>query len=493
VVGKDQELHRETADTNLHSELPEGWAFPKISDLLAVNYGKGLKKSSRKPGPVPVYGSNGVVGQHNSALTEGPTIILGRKGTVGAVNFSTVPCWPIDTTYFIDRFNGLAPQFIFYALRSLNLSDLDTSTAIPGLNRNDIYRQYVPLPPIPEQKRIVAKAEELLARVNAARERLAKVKEILKRLRQSILSAACSGLLTADWREKHPDAEPASELLKLIRAEREKAKRKERKKQKKPYLNRVAELKDIYFDIPDSWSSCFFEDICANKPHAIKAGPFGSSLTKSCYTPSGYKIYGQEQVIRGDANYGDYYIDEKKFLELKSCEVEARDLLISLVGTIGKVLLIPDKFEKGIINPRLVKISLDSKVSPEYIAKYLTSTLTINIFRKDSHGGTMEILNLKILKRLPIPLPPVQEQEEIVRRVKALFKIADQIEERYQKARAYVDKLTQSILAKAFRGELVPQDPNDEPASVLLERIREERAKNEATGKIGGMKRKKRQ
>ena len=76
---------------------------------------------------------------------------------------------------------------------------------------------------------------------------------------------------------------------------------------------------------------------------------------------------------------------------------------------------------------------------------------------------------------LQIPIPPTAEQQEIVRRVEALFKIADRIEERYQRAKAQVDKLTQSILAKAFRGELVPQDPNDEPASVLLERIKHQK------------------
>jgi type I restriction enzyme S subunit len=92
------------------SEISEGWAFPMIRDILAVNYGKGLKKARRMTGSIPVYGSNGVVGEHNVALTQGPTIIIGRKGTIGAVNFSDIPCWPIDTTYFIDEFNGLDPK-----------------------------------------------------------------------------------------------------------------------------------------------------------------------------------------------------------------------------------------------------------------------------------------------------------------------------------------------------------------------------------------------
>lgn len=196
TLGKSPALQVNTHDSQSGSELPEGWAYPKVGEMLAVNYGKGLKKAKRMPGPVPVYGSNGVVGTHSIPLTHGPTIILGRKGTVGAVHFSKTPCWPIDTTYFIDEFNGLAPRYLVYALRRLNLSQLDTSTAIPGLNRDELYKQYVALSPVAEQKRIVAKVEQLLARVNAARERLAKVSEILKRFRQSVLAAAFTGRLT---------------------------------------------------------------------------------------------------------------------------------------------------------------------------------------------------------------------------------------------------------------------------------------------------------
>jgi hypothetical protein len=95
----------------LASDLPEGWVFTKVGEILTVNYGKGLTEAARIPGEVSVYGSNGVVGKHDAALTRSPAIIIGRKGTVGVVHLSTRTCWPIDTTYFIDEFHGLDPAF----------------------------------------------------------------------------------------------------------------------------------------------------------------------------------------------------------------------------------------------------------------------------------------------------------------------------------------------------------------------------------------------
>jgi type I restriction enzyme S subunit len=98
--------------TDADSNLPDGWALPTLNSLLTVNYGKGLKESLRKAGSVLVYGSNGVVGEHTEPLTAGPTIIIGRKGTVGAVHFSPQSCWPIDTTFFIEEFHSLDPLYL---------------------------------------------------------------------------------------------------------------------------------------------------------------------------------------------------------------------------------------------------------------------------------------------------------------------------------------------------------------------------------------------
>ncbi|MFQ1620334.1 restriction endonuclease subunit S [Aeromonas veronii] len=243
--------------------------------------------------------------------------------------------------------------------------------------------------------------------------------------------------------------------------------------------------------IPKTWSVVNFEHIAAYDNNALKAGPFGSALKKADCVDSGYKVYGQEQVISGDEALETYFINESKFKELASCAVSAGDILISLVGTIGKVLVLSSRAKQGIINPRLVKLSLHEKVNRDYIKIYLESPVAVDFFKGFSHGGTMDILNLGILKDLPIRFPPIEEQVEIVHRVEQLFAYADSIEQQAKAAKERVDNLTQAILAKAFRGELTADwraaNPDlisgDNSAEALLARIQAERAQTTKKGR----------
>ena len=147
----------------------------------------------------------------------------------------------------------------------------------------------------------------------------------------------------------------------------------------------------------------------------IKAGPFGSSIKKEDYVPSGYKVYGQEQVIRGDAFHGEYFITENKFNELRSCSVSPGDVLISLVGTIGKALVVPSNALPGIINPRLLRITLDQTlISSSFLKLFLEADSTVRVLRRWSQGGTMDVLNGEILGALPVHLPALPVQEHFV-------------------------------------------------------------------------------
>ena len=151
-----------------------------------------------------------------------------------------------------------------------------------------------------------------------------------------MLKAAVEGQLSREWREAHRDElEPASELLDRILQERREG--FTGRKYKEPALPDTSDLPAL----PEGWEWANLERLAQAKSNALKAGPFGSALKKSYYVPQCYKIYGQEQVLRGDAHYGDYYVDEKRYRDLESCKVAPGDILVSLVGTIGQVLILP--------------------------------------------------------------------------------------------------------------------------------------------------------
>lgn len=190
---------------------------------------------------------------------------------------------------------------------------------------------------------------------------------------------------------------------------------------------------------------------CPGRP-AIKAGPFGSSLKKEFYVEKGYKIYGQEQVIAGDLSIGNYYIDSYLFEKLKSCEIRPNDILISLVGTFGKVIVVPDNIERGIINPRLLRLSLDSNwVYPYFLQYWLISSATQKLLSETSHGGTMGIINAKVLSVLSILLPLIPEQKAIAQVLSDIEAEIEALEKKRDKYKAIKQGMMQELLTEKTR------------------------------------------
>src|SRR5216684_9133782 len=133
----------------------------ELGEICDFLYGKGLSEAQRKGGATPVYGSNGIVGWHDQALTTGKTIIIGRKGSIGEVHFSNLPCWPIDTTYYIEVAKRPCDlSWLYYMLVALDLTQLNKSAAVPGLNRDDAYRKEILFPSLSEQQHIAAILEK---------------------------------------------------------------------------------------------------------------------------------------------------------------------------------------------------------------------------------------------------------------------------------------------------------------------------------------------
>ena len=202
---------------------------------------------------------------------------------------------------------------------------------------------------------------------------------------------------------------------------------------------------------PKGWKYPKIEEVVANEKNAIKAGPFGSALKKEYYIKSGYKIYGQEQVISGDINLGDYYISEEKYKELENYAIKSNDVLISLVGTYGKLLIVPTIFEAGIINPRLMKITFNSNlINTIYFKFFFQSESLRNRLSDNTHGGTMPILNVGIVRNINIPIPPRELQNQFADFVKQVDKLKFEMENSLKK----LEDNFNSLMQKSFNGEL---------------------------------------
>ncbi len=490
-------ISRQTSGNNT---LPEGWAWTTLGATVDQLSNGLTKRQSKEPVGVPVSRiqtiSQGtinldLVGYLPDVSTKEVEKYKLRSGDIlfshinSDLHLGKTALFTLDDALLLHGMNLLLirantglilPPLMHYLFNHLRFSGYFMSIAQHAVNQSSINQAKmkaipIPLPPLNEQRRIVEKIEELFTKLDAGVRSLEQARSQLKSYRRSVLKAAVEGELSREWHEAHRDElEPASELLdRILQERREKF---AGKKYKEPASPDTSDLPAL----PDGWEWANFERLAQAKSHALKAGPFGSALKKSYYVPHGYKIYGQEQVLRGDAHYGDYYIDEQRYRDLESCKVAPGDILVSLVGTIGQVLILPENIEPGIINPRLVKLSLDGRlVKPRYIKILLAAPVIREYFAISAHGGTMDILNLSILKQLPIPLPAPQEQLFIVEEVERRLSVVDKLEATVEENLKQAAGLRQSILKQAFSGELVPQDPDDEPASVLLVRIREER------------------
>ena len=215
--------------------------------------------------------------------------------------------------------------------------------------------------------------------------------------------------------------------------------------------------------IPQDWDTPSLESLGAGPTPAIKAGPFGSSLTKDQYVPDGYKVYGQEQVIRGDYLYGDYFISTKKYRDLESCAVRPGDVLLSLVGTIGRLLEIPHGAPSGVINPRLIRFSFDKKrVLPRFFKYQFESSGIQSLLGRQAQGGTMGVLNAGTLRPFRIPLPPLPEQRTIAAALSDMDSLLNGLERIIAKKRDLKQAAMQQLLSgqtrlAGFQGKWIEQ------------------------------------
>ncbi len=174
-----------------HGQIPEGWSISKVSDILDLAYGKALKSTDRLEGNVPVYGSGGITGFHSEHLVEGPGIVVGRKGTVGSLHWERNAFFPIDTVFYVIPKKGFSLGYIFYLLKTLGLENMNTDAAVPGLNRNNVYRLELPTPTQESLIQFDAIITELLRKIDFNQAQI----NVLSSTRDALLPRLISGKL----------------------------------------------------------------------------------------------------------------------------------------------------------------------------------------------------------------------------------------------------------------------------------------------------------
>ncbi|MEI9476185.1 MAG: restriction endonuclease subunit S [Deltaproteobacteria bacterium] len=463
-------------DLQNFEKLRPAWVITTLGKVLPISYGKGLTKANRvESGAYPVYGSSGQLGWHSESLTKKPALIIGRKGSIGQVYYSSSPCWPIDTTYYVEEGEGLYLPFFHHLLKGIRLGELDKSTAVPGLSRDDYDAVDVAIAPLTEQKRIVAEIEKQFSRLDEAVAGLKRVKANLKRYKAAVLKAAVEGRLTERWRKEHPNVEHAEKLLYRILTER-------RKKWEQAELAKMGargiEPKD------DEWKEKY------RNPKPVDYENYPS-------LPYGWHWASTDQlfwfVTSGSRGWAKYYSESGAFflrignldhdsitLDLKDRQrvrppegaegtrtrVEPKDILISITADVGMIAVVPEEFEEAFINQHIALAKPVSNVESAYIAWYLCSRPGQKQLHKLQRGATKTGLGLDDIRSVNIPLPPLEEQSAIISQVEQRLSIADEIDKGLNANLRRAERLRQSILKKAFSGQLVPQAAKGDIVSI---------------------------
>ena len=433
------------------SELPKGWAFTTIGDVC-------LKPEQRTPDdkesfkyidiscidrvqkricePETISGHD-APSRARKIVNTGDVLVSMTRPNLNAV--ALVPR-ELDKQIASTGFDVLKPlivepRWLFAVVRSKKFIDTISGETIgalyPACKADDIRNYEIPLPPQAEQTRIVEKLDEVLAQVDTIKARLDGIPAILKRFRQSVLAAAVSGRLTED--EFKPNA---------------------------------------FLTLGETGIE-------------IKTGPFGSALHKSDYIEAGISVINPMHINDGFIQPSTQMtITQEKFSSLSAWHLKNGDVVVGRRGEMGRAAVVRNIESRPLLcGTGSMILRGNENINPDYLCFIIRSPVAVSYFNSTSVGSTMVNLNQQVIKKLRVYFPSLSKQKEIVSLVNQYFAFADTIEAQVKKAQARVNNLTQSILAKAFRGELVAQDPSDEPAEKLLERIAQARKEAEALAK----------
>lgn len=425
-------------------QLPVGWTTARLAELTSdceqrvptdtesfvyIDISSVDRESKTIHGPQELVGAK-APSRARKVVRTGDVLVSMTRPNLNAVALipPTLDRQIASTGFDVLRSTGVDPRWLFYAVRTQSfvaaMSDLVQGALYPAIRSRDVRAFKVPVAPLPEQIRVAEKVDALLERVNACRECLDRVPEILKRFRQSVMSAAISGELTRDWR-----------------------------------LGRK-----LTFDWPQRRLGTLV---------LLKTGPFGSSLHRSDYTPNGVPVVNPMHIADGRIRPGDRArVSANVVKRLREFRLEIDDVVMGRRGEMGRCAVVRPHEAGWLCGTGSLILRPGPEVDARFLQLFMASPSTVALLEGKSVGSTMVNLNQGILKSIPLRLPSLQEQVEVARRVDRALTWCAQLEDRIAKTSDIVPTLTSAVLAKAFRGELVPQDPSDEPAEEMLARVR---------------------
>ena len=479
-------------------ELPDGWTWTTLGEISQPPQ-YGWTTSAQNRGKLRLLRTTDITSgsidweavpfcqkepdDKKKYLLKDGDIVISRAGSVGFSCLIKGPKQAVFASYLI-RFRPVIIDelFLFYFLQSpaywRAISESKLGIAVQNVNATKLKRIILPIAPLPEQRRIVAKIEDLFTKLDVGINELHKAQSQLKRYRQSVLKAAFEGKLTEAWRAKHQDdIEPASVLLECILKERRekweaeqleqmkaKGKRPKDDKWKAKYKEPVATDTSELPELPNGWVWTTLSQI----------GELNRGKSKNRPRNAPFLYGGRYPFIQtGDIRHANGLIRHYNLTYSEEGLKQSRlwptgTLCITIAANIADTAILgfdacfPDSVvgflpERGQCNIYFVEFFF--RTAKEALERYAPATAQKNI-------------NLAILKDLAIPFPPLAEQNLIAQEINRYLSVADEVERTITVELKRAEQLRQSILKKAFSGKLVPQDPNDEPASVLLERIK---------------------
>lgn len=484
-------------------ELPKGWATAEIREICHLINGRAFKPSDWSKKGLPIvriqnlndrgadfnYFEGQLDPRHRISKGELLFAWSGTPGTSFGAHLWYGDEAALNQHIFRVMFESSVVEKSFLRLAINDRLDHLIGVAHGGAGLAHVTKPVfegtrVKIPPLPEQRRIVAKLDELTGRVRRASEALDAIPALLERYRQSVLAAAFRGELTREWRLTQGPALVTPTKLASDTAV-----------SKRPPGRLWGSGKSLegpdpsWGQIPESWRWVRISELGSSDEPAVQIGPM--SMKSSDFSDDGVVVLNVGSVQWGelDLKKADH-LPKEKLAEFHRYQVKPGDVMVTRSGTVGRCAVVPESLPSALMTFHLIRIRPAPLLcDPVYLAYcFRGNSALISQMRDTAIGTTRSGLNTGLLAGAWIPLPPIAEQRTMVEIIQSHFSKMSEMETVTERAGYELTLLTRSLLTRAFRGELVPQDPADEPASVLLERLRAERASAPAAAGRRGRK-----